>query len=479
MERRLFIDGEWREGVGNRKFQVINPATGESIAEVADASAEDARLAVVAADRAFPSWSKETARTRSDLLYRWYQLIVSHADELAELMTAEQGKPVKEAKGEVLYGADFVLWYAEEAKRVYGDLIPASSPTKRIQVLRQPVGPVAAITPWNFPAAMITRKISPALAAGCTVIVKPAEDTPLTAIRLIQLAEEAGFPAGVINLVTTQDPRAVGDVLLESQEVRKVTFTGSTDVGKLLMRKAADTVKRVSLELGGHAPFLVFADADLDKAVEGVIASKFRNAGQTCVCANRIYVEESILDVFTEKFLFKVEQLKIGPGNQAGVEIGPLINQDAVDKVERHVQDALQKGAKLVSGGERLQGGDYDKGHFYKPTILTGVTQEMIISSEETFGPVAPVYSFKTEEEAVALANHPDYGLAAYMYTNDLGRATRMSENLEFGIVGINDPLPAIAQAPFGGYKQSGLGREGGKYGLEEFLEIKYVSIQI
>ncbi|WP_018133426.1 NAD-dependent succinate-semialdehyde dehydrogenase [Effusibacillus pohliae] len=479
MENRLYINGEWRDAAERRQFPVVNPATGQVIAHVADATADDAQAAVEAAVRAFRSWSKETARTRSDLLYKWYHLIAAHADELADLITTEQGKPLREAKGEVLYGADFVLWYAEEAKRVYGDLIPASSPTKRLQVLHQPVGPVVAITPWNFPAAMITRKIAPALAAGCTVIVKPSEETPLTAIRLVELAAEAGFPKGVLNLVTSSDPRQVGEVLLGSPLVRKITFTGSTEVGKLLMRQAADSVKRVSLELGGHAPFLVFADADLDKAVDGVIASKFRNAGQTCVCANRILVEESILAEFTEKFRAKVERMKVGQGHQEGVEIGPLINQAAVEKVERHIQDALQKGARLVCGGRRLQGSGYENGHFFEPTILAGVTDDMLISREETFGPVAPIYSFRTEEEAVELANHPDYGLAAYMFTSDLGRTVRVSENLEFGIVGVNDPLPAVAQAPFGGYKQSGLGREGGKYGLEEFLETKYVSIQI
>lgn len=479
MENRLYINGVWREAAGGNSFPVINPASGEVIIQVADATASDAELAVKAAADAFPSWSRQTARTRSDLLYKWYQLIMQHADELAMLMTAEQGKPLKEARGEVVYGADFILWYAEEAKRVYGDTIPASTTNKRIQVIHQPVGPVVAITPWNFPAAMITRKIAPALAAGCTVIVKPSEETPLTALRLVQLAEEAGFPAGVINLIVSQNPQEVSKVLLESREVRKITFTGSTEVGKLLMRQAADTVKRVSLELGGHAPFIVFADADLDKAVEGVMASKFRNAGQTCVCANRIYVEESVMEAFTDKFRQKVESLKIGHGHEEGVEIGPLINREAVEKVERHVQDAVQKGAQLISGGQRMQEGVYTHGHFYQPTILAGVTSDMVISSEETFGPVAPVYSFRTEEEVLAMANHADYGLAAYMFTNDLGRSIRMSENLEFGIVGINDPLPAVAQAPFGGYKQSGLGREGGKYGLEEFLETKYVSIQI
>jgi succinate-semialdehyde dehydrogenase/glutarate-semialdehyde dehydrogenase len=479
MEHRLYINGQWREAADKRRFPVTNPATGEIIGEVADASADDAKLAVEAAYQAFKSWSQETARTRSILLYKWYQLIVQHANELANLMTTEQGKPLKEAEGEVLYAADFVLWYAEEAKRIYGDLIPASSSSKRLQVIHQPVGPVFAITPWNFPAAMITRKIAPALAAGCTVIVKPSEETPLTAIRLVQLAEEAGFPAGVINLVTVSDPREVSDLLLSHPLVRKVTFTGSTEVGKLLMRKSADTVKRVSLELGGHAPFIVFSDADLDQAVDGVIASKFRNAGQTCVCANRIFVEESILESFLQKFKSKVEQLKVGQGQQQGVEIGPLINRDAVEKVERHVQDALEKGARLVCGGQRLLDDKYKHGHFYQPTILADVTRDMLISREETFGPVAPVYSFRTEEEVLELANHPEYGLAAYVYTSDLGRSVRMSENLEYGIVGINDPIPSVAQAPFGGFKQSGLGREGGKYGLEEFLEIKYVSVQI
>ncbi|MFC4769309.1 NAD-dependent succinate-semialdehyde dehydrogenase [Effusibacillus consociatus] len=478
MENRLYINGKWREAAGSRQFPVTNPATGEFITAVADASAADAREAVEAAWQAFETWSKETARKRSELLYKWYRLIVEHAGELASLMTTEQGKPVNEAKGEVLYGADFVLWYAEEAKRIYGDLIPASAQTKRLQVLQQPVGPVLAITPWNFPAAMITRKIAPALAAGCTVVIKPSEETPLTAIRLVELAEQAGFPPGVINLLTVQNPREVSEVLLTSPLIRKITFTGSTEVGKFLMRQAANGVKRVSLELGGHAPFIVFADADIEKAVDGAIASKFRNAGQTCVCANRIYVEETILAAFTEKFRAKVEQLKVGQGHQEDVEIGPLINQEAVEKVERHVRDALEKGAQLVCGGQRLTGAGYENGQFFQPTILAGVTNDMLISQEETFGPVAPIYAFRTEEEVLDLANHPNYGLAAYVYTSNLGRTIRMTENLEFGIVGVNDPLPAVAQAPFGGYKESGLGREGGKYGLEEFLETKFVSIQ-
>lgn len=476
MEGRLYINGEWLES-SSGSFEVFNPATGAKVGTAARATVAEATLAVEAADQAFAEWRSMPAKDRSELLYRWYQKVVSEQESIARLMTLEQGKPLREARGEVLYGADFILWYAEEAKRVYGETIPASVKHKRIQVLRQPVGPVTAITPWNFPAAMITRKIAPALAAGCTVVIKPAEQTPLTAIRLIELAHESGFPKGVINLITTDNPVEVGDVLTTHPLIRKVTFTGSTEIGKLLMHKAADTVKRVSMELGGHAPFLVFADADLNKAADAVVASKFRNAGQTCVCTNRVYVEKSVVDEFTALFAQKVEALRVGNGLEEGVDIGPLIDEQAIEKVKSHVADAVSKGASLVVGGKTLD--EVGPGFFYQPTVLTGVTNDMHISFEETFGPVAPVFTFETEEEAIRMANQSIFGLAAYAFTNDLGRSIRLSEALEYGIVGINDPIPSTAQAPFGGFKQSGVGREGGRQGIEAFLETKYVSFGI
>ncbi|MBN2908013.1 NAD-dependent succinate-semialdehyde dehydrogenase [Polycladomyces sp. WAk] len=476
LQYQLYINGEWVSSGNGRTFAVTNPATGEMVGEVADATAEDVRRAVEAAHRAFPDWSARTAWDRAAYLRKVYELIMAHQDELAELMTTEQGKPLPEAKGEVQYAANFFEWYAEEAKRIYGDTIPATHPDKRIFVLRQPVGVVAAITPWNFPAAMITRKIAPALAAGCTVIVKPAEQTPLTALRLAELCREAGIPAGVVNVVTGTDPRTIGEILLRDERVRKVTFTGSTEVGKLIMRQAADTVKKVSLELGGHAPFLVFEDADLEKAAREVLISKFRNAGQTCVCTNRIYVHEKISDAFAGILAEQVKQLRMGNGMEAGVDIGPLIDGQAAEKAERHVRDAVEKGARILTGGRRRSEGDV---HFFEPTVLVGVTDEMLVQREETFGPVAPIAVFRDEEEAIRRANDTPYGLAAYLYTRDLARAIRVSERLEYGIVGINDGLPSTVQAPFGGMKESGIGREGGKYGLEEFLETKYVSVRL
>jgi succinate-semialdehyde dehydrogenase/glutarate-semialdehyde dehydrogenase len=476
LQYQLYINGEWVPSKNGRTFSVTNPATGEIVGEVADATAEDVRRAVDAAHRAFPDWAARTAWDRATYLRRAYELIMAHQDELAKLMTSEQGKPLPEAKGEVQYAASFFEWYAEEAKRVYGETIPATQLDKRIFVLRQPVGVVAAITPWNFPAAMITRKIAPALAAGCTVIVKPAEQTPLTALRLAELFQEAGIPAGVVNVVTGTDPQPIGEILLRDERVRKVTFTGSTEVGKLIMRQAADTVKKVSLELGGHAPFLVFEDADLERAAREVLISKFRNAGQTCVCTNRIYVHETIANLFAEILAKQVEQLRMGNGMEAGVDIGPLIDGQAAEKAERHVRDAVEKGARVLTGGHRRSEGDV---HFFEPTVLVGVTDEMLVQREETFGPVAPIAVFRDEEEAIRRANDTPYGLAAYLYTRDLARAIRVSERLEYGIVGINDGLPSTVQAPFGGMKESGIGREGGKYGLEEFLETKYVSVRL
>lgn len=469
----LLIGGEWRQAEGGRTFTVDDPATGETVGEVADASPADAAAAVAAATEAFPVWAAKTAKERARILFRWYDLMMAHADEIAECMTREQGKPLAEARGEVEYAADFVQWFGEEAKRVYGETIPASHPHKRLLVLKQPVGVVAAITPWNFPAAMITRKVAPAIAAGCTVVIKPAEQTPLTAGLLAELALEAGMPPGVMNLVTSSDPAAIAKVWLEDERVRKITFTGSTEVGKLLMRQAADTVKRVSLELGGQAPFLIFDDADVDAAVREVMASKFRNAGQTCVCANRLYVQRGIADEFTRVLAERVQALRVGRGTEEGVQIGPLIDEQAVAKVERHVSDAVSKGARIVTGGTRLT---QQGARFYAPTVLADVRDDMLVMREETFGPVAPVRVFDTEEEAIELANRTRYGLAAYMFTRDLSRATRVMERLEYGIVGVNDGLPSVAQAPFGGFKESGLGREGGHHAMDEFLETKFIS---
>ncbi|MFC4077403.1 NAD-dependent succinate-semialdehyde dehydrogenase [Salinithrix halophila] len=476
----LFINGEWTKAHSGRTYEVFNPASGDPIGTCADGDEKDVDRAVEAAHQAFPEWAALPAKERAIILRRAYERMLDHKEELGELMTLEQGKPLVEAKGEIQYAADFVEWSGEEAKRIYGETIPSSTGDKRIWVHKQPVGVAAAITPWNFPASMITRKIAPALAAGCTVVVKPAKQTPLTACRLMELFQEAGVPAGVVNLVTSTRASAVGDALLEDGRVRKVGFTGSTKVGKLLMKKAADTVKKISLELGGHAPFLVFEDADLEQATDEVIASKFRNAGQTCVCANRIYVHESIADRFTDLLAEKAKELKLGNGMEEGVQIGPLIDGDAADKVEEHVKDAVAKGARVVTGGNRrtkVGKAPGQKAHFFEPTVLDKVTDDMRVIVEETFGPVAPIQTFRTEEEAVEKANNSRYGLAAYFYTRDLARSIRVAEKLEFGIVGVNDGVPSTVQAPFGGFKESGLGREGGKYGVEEFLEIKYISL--
>ncbi|MBE3570766.1 MAG: NAD-dependent succinate-semialdehyde dehydrogenase [Bacillales bacterium] len=468
----MFIDGEWT-GTELPTFDVINPANGEVIASVPNGGKAEAKKAVDAAYNAFLSWSKKTAGERSALLYKWHQLIEEHKEEIGEIMTREQGKPLKEAIGEVNYANSFISWYAEEGKRIYGETIPASHENKRILVLKQPVGVVAAITPWNFPAAMITRKVAPALAAGCTVVVKPAEQTPLTAFKLAELAEKAGIPKGVLNIITG-NPEEIGETWLADERVRKITFTGSTEVGKILMRGAADTVKKVSLELGGHAPLIVMDDANIEKAVAGAIASKFRNAGQTCVCANRIYVHETIAEAFTQKMAEAVQQLKMGNGLDQGVEIGPLIDENAVKKVERHIEDAVEKGGKVVIGGKKA---DQYKGFFFEPTVITNVTDEMLCMKEETFGPLAPITMFQSVEEVIQRANHTPYGLAAYVFTENISKAIQITEQLEYGIVGLNDGLPSVAQAPFGGFKQSGLGREGGHHGMEEFLETKFVSI--
>lgn len=481
VKSHAFINGGWVSAGSAATFPVVDKATGDTIARVPDMGADDARAAVAAADAAFHPWSKMLAKDRARLLRRWNDLILSHADDLALLLTKEQGKPLAESRGEVVYGAAFVELNAEEARRVYGETIPTHKADARILVTKEPVGVIAAITPWNFPVAMITRKVSPALAAGCTAVVKPAEDTPLCALALAELAHRAGFPPGVFNVVTARDPVPVGEVLTHDPRVRLITFTGSTEVGKVLMRQAASTVKKVALELGGNAPLIVFDDADLDRAVAGAMASKFRNAGQTCVCANRILVQSGVYDAFAARLVAEAEKLKVGPGLDADVTQGPLINAAAVTKVEAHIADAVAGGAKILTGGERARIGAAveagSAGNYFRPTVLSGVTPGMLITREETFGPVAALIRFDTENEAVQIANDTPFGLAAYFFTRDLARAFRVSEALEFGIVGINEGLTSTELAPFGGVKQSGLGREGSHHGIEEFLEMKYTLV--
>ncbi|QGY31904.1 NAD-dependent succinate-semialdehyde dehydrogenase [Pantoea cypripedii] len=471
---RCLLNGEWVSAGDGATIDVNNPANGQIIATVPALAAADASNAIVAAQAAFPSWSKLAAKDRTALLRRWFDLIVENADDLAALMTAEQGKPLAEAKGEALYAASFVEWFAEEAKRVYGETIPAPATNKRIVVIKQPIGVCAAITPWNFPAAMITRKAAPALAAGCTMIVKPAVQTPLTALALGVLAQQAGIPDGVFQVITG-DARKLGAVLTESDTVRKLSFTGSTEVGRILMAQCAPTIKKLSLELGGNAPFIVFDDADLDAAVEGALASKYRNAGQTCVCSNRIYVQAGVYDAFAEKLAARVAALKVGEGHQANVMIGPLIDEAAITKVTDHIADALAKGATVITGGKPHALG----GTFFEPTVLTGATQQMKIAREETFGPVAPLFRFETEEEVIAMANDTEFGLAAYFYTENVRRTWRVAEALEYGMVGHNSGLISNEVAPFGGVKQSGLGREGSHHGIDEYLEIKYLCSEI
>ncbi|WP_153733365.1 NAD-dependent succinate-semialdehyde dehydrogenase [Sporosarcina obsidiansis] len=465
----MIVNGQ-QIGSNLPQIDVINPATGEKIATVPRGGAAEATQAVDAAFAALKDWSLLSAYERSAFLMKWHALIEENEAKLAETMTTEQGKPLSEAVGEMRYANGFISWYAEEAKRIYGETIPASHSSKRLFVHKQPVGVVAAITPWNFPAAMITRKVGPALAAGCTVVLKPASQTPLTAIRLVELAKEAGIPDGVVNVVTGSASEIAG-AWQQDERVRKLTFTGSTEVGKSLMKGAADTVKKISLELGGHAPAIVLADCDLDKAVEGVLAAKFRNAGQTCVCANRIYVHSAAADEFIQRISEKTAELKVGNGLKEEVQIGPLIDEDAVEKVEEHVEDAKSKGATVVTGGERVGG------LFFSPTVLTDVTDQMLCMKEETFGPVLPITLFETEEEVIQLANDSIYGLAAYVFTENISKGIQMCERLEYGIVGLNDGLPSAPQAPFGGFKQSGLGREGGQQGIEEYLEVKYISL--
>ncbi len=463
-----YIDGAW---TGEPAMPVTDKATGEVIGRVPDMGAEETTRAIEAAKRAMAGWAKRTAKERSIILRRWYDLIVEHADELALLLTREQGKPLAEAKGEIMYGAAFVEFFAEEAKRIFGETIPSHKADARIVVIKQPIGVVAAITPWNFPNAMITRKVTPALAAGCTVVVKPAEDTPLSALALAELGERAGLPAGVFNVVTTSNPASVGDVLTSHPDVRLVTFTGSTEVGRILLKQSASTVKKVSLELGGNAPFIVFDDADIDKAVAGAMQSKFRNAGQTCVCANRIYVQAGVYDKFAQAMAQKVRELRVGPGTDDGVDVGPLINEDGIAKVESHVRDAVGKGAEALVGGNRHSLGRT----YFEPTVLTGVTHDMLVAREETFGPVAPLFKFTDEADVIAMANDTPFGLAAYFFARDIGRCWRVAEALEFGMVGINEGVVSTEVAPFGGVKQSGLGREGSHHGIEEYVEMKYL----
>ncbi|AYQ90538.1 NAD-dependent succinate-semialdehyde dehydrogenase [Burkholderia gladioli] len=465
-----YIGGEWHEPRGGEAtYAVLNPATGETVAEVARGGAAETRHAIAAAERAWPAWRALTAKERGARVKRWGELMLEHRDALAELLTREQGKPLAEARGEVGYAASFLEWFGEEAKRMYGDVIPSPKPNSRIVVTKEPVGVVAAITPWNFPLAMITRKAGPALAAGCTMVLKPSEETPLSAFALAVLAERAGIPAGVFNIVSG-DAVAIGGALTESPVVRKLSFTGSTRVGKLLARQSADTLKKLSLELGGNAPFIVFDDADLDAAVEGAIASKFRNTGQTCVCVNRFLVQDGVYEAFTGKLVEAVRKLRVGNALAGEVDQGPLINAAALDKVERHVADATGHGARVLTGGRRHALG----GTFYEPTVLAEVAADALIAGEETFGPVAACFRFSTEEQAIAAANDTPFGLSAYFYTRDLGRAWRVAGALESGMVGVNDGIISTEVAPFGGVKQSGLGREGSKYGIDEYVELKY-----
>ena len=473
LKSEAYIDGAWTEAEGGARFDVRNPATDDVIAKVANVGEADARRAIEAAARALPAWRKKTAKERAIILRKWFDVIMANQEDLARIMTAEQGKPLTETRDEVAYGASFIEWFAEEGKRVYGDVIPTNRLGRRIIVLKEPIGVVTAITPWNFPNAMITRKCAPALAAGCTFVIKPAEDTPLSALALAELAGRAGIPAGVFNVVPSDQPPKVGAELTQNPLVRKFSFTGSTEIGKLLMRQCASTVKKISLELGGNAPFIVFDDADLDAAVEGAMESKFRNMGQTCVCANRLLVQDKVYDAFADKLKARIAALKVGDGMDEGVAQGPLINMDGVTKVERLLDDAVKKGARVVLGGERHPLGRT----FFQPTLVLDAMPAMACAREEIFGPVAVLYRFKTDEDAIRMANDTEYGLAAYFYARDLARVFRVAEGLEYGILGINEGIISTEVAPFGGYKESGIGREGSKYGIEEYLEIKYLAL--
>jgi len=471
LKTNALINGEWVQG--SQRFDVLDPSNSRKLADVANLGPDDATRAIAAADAAWPAWRSKTAKERSVVLRQWYDLLMANVEDLGRILTAEQGKPYAEAKGEVAYGASFVEWYAEEAKRVNGETLPQFDNNRRLMVLQQPIGVCAAITPWNFPLAMITRKVAPALAAGCPVIIKPAELTPLTALAAAELAVRAGLPAGILNVLTADSANSIsiGKVFCASDTVRHISFTGSTEVGRILMAQSAPTVKKLALELGGNAPFIVFDDADIDSAVEGAMLSKFRNAGQTCVCANRIYVQDSIYDAFIEKFVAKVATLKVGNGFAEGVSQGPLIEDAAVDKVERHVADAVKQGGRVVAGGKKLQG------QFFEPTVIADAKASMLCAKEETFGPFAPVFRFSTEQEAIDAANNTEFGLASYFYSRDVGRIYRVAEALEYGMVGINVGIIATEHVPFGGVKQSGLGREGSSHGMTEYLEMKYLCI--
>lgn len=465
------INGQWVAGAS--RFDVLDPATGAKLADVANLGPQDANAAIAAANAAWPAWKSKTAKERSIILRKWFDLLMANQEDLARIMTAEQGKPFAEAKGEIAYGASFVEWFAEEAKRVNGETLPQFDNNRRLMVIKQPIGVCAAITPWNFPLAMITRKVAPALAAGCTVLIKPAELTPLTALAAAELAIRAGIPAGVLNMITADSEQsiAVGKVICASDVVRHLSFTGSTEVGRILMAQSAPTVKKLSLELGGNAPFIVFDDADVDSAVEGALASKYRNAGQTCVCANRFYVQAGVYDQFVAKFSAKVKAMKVGNGFEDGVLQGPLIEDAAVEKVKRHVADAVAKGGKVETGGHALQG------QFFEPTVVSGATADMLCAREETFGPFAPVFKFTTEQEAIDAANATEFGLASYFYSRDIGRIYRVGEALEYGMVGVNVGILATEHVPFGGVKQSGLGREGSHFGMDDYIEVKYLCL--
>ncbi|WP_346842008.1 NAD-dependent succinate-semialdehyde dehydrogenase [Metapseudomonas otitidis] len=475
LREQAYVNGQWIEADDDARFAVTNPANGELIAEVASLGRVETARAIDAAQAALPAWRARTAKERSTILRRWYELIMANQEDLARLLSWEQGKPLAESRGEIAYGASFIEWFAEEAKRVYGDVIPHDKPGRRLVVIKQAIGVVAAITPWNFPNAMITRKVGPALAAGCTVVLKPASETPLSALALAALGERAGIPAGVLNIVPGTRSREIGAELTGNPLVQKLSFTGSTGIGKLLMAQCAETIKKVSLELGGNAPFIVFDDADLNAAVQGALGSKFRNTGQTCVCTNRLLVQSGVYDEFARRLVSAVNALKVAPADDDGAQQGPLINAKAVAKVEEHIADAIAKGARVLAGGKPHALG----GNFFEPTVLSEVTPEMLVARDETFGPLAPIFRFDTEEQAIAMANDTEFGLASYLYTRDLGRAWRVSEALEYGMVGVNEGLISTEVAPFGGIKQSGLGREGSKYGIDDYIEQKYMCLGI
>ncbi len=475
LETRGFVAGEWVAADDGATFDVLNPARGDVIAQVADMSRSETARAIAAADVARRKWAARTGKERATILRKWYDLMMANQEDLALILTAEMGKPLSEARGEIAYGASFVEWFAEEAKRVYGEIIPGHQPDKRLSVIRQPIGVAASITPWNFPNAMIARKVAPALAVGCGFVARPAAETPLSALSMAVLAERAGIPKGVLSVIPSSRASDIGKEFCENPIVRKLTFTGSTEVGRILLRQSADQVMKCSMELGGNAPFIVFDDADLDAAVAGAIMSKYRNNGQTCVCANRIYVQAAVYDAFAEKLKTAVEQMKVGDGLAPGVELGPLINREAVEKVEDHIADVLAKGGQVLTGGQRHGNG----GSFFQPTIVTGVTQAMKVAQEETFGPLAPLFRFETEDEVISYANDTIFGLACYFYARDIGRITRVQEALEYGIVGVNTGIISTEVAPFGGVKQSGLGREGSSHGIDDYLEMKYICLSV